>query len=33
LEGAFWDSVISEFFNHEKQKKLIMRLLKNGILA
>jgi AcrR family transcriptional regulator len=33
LEGAFWDSVTSDFFNHEIQKKLIMKLLKQGILA
>lgn len=33
LEGAFWDTVKGEFNDHEKQKKLIMRLLKNGILA
>jgi len=33
LEGAFWDSLTSEPLNHEKRKKLIMRLLKNGILA
>lgn len=33
LEGAFWDSIKGEFNDHEKQKKLIMRLLKNGILA
>jgi AcrR family transcriptional regulator len=33
LEGAFWDSIKGEFPDHEKQKKLIMRLLKNGILA
>jgi AcrR family transcriptional regulator len=33
LEGAFWDSIKGEFPDHDKQKKLIMRLLKNGILA
>lgn len=33
LEGAFWDTIRGEFGDHEKQKKLIMRLLKNGILA
>jgi AcrR family transcriptional regulator len=33
LEGAFWDSIKGDFTNHEKQKKLIMKLLKNGILA
>lgn len=33
LEGAFWDTIKGEFNNHEKQKKLIMRLLKKGILA
>ena len=33
LEGAFWDSVTSDFFDHEIQKKLIMKLLKNGILS
>jgi AcrR family transcriptional regulator len=35
LEGAFWDSIKVDFKhheNHEKQKKLIMRLLKSGIL-
>ena len=32
LEGAFWDSIKDDFTNHEKQKKLIMRLLKSGIL-
>ncbi|MBN2345061.1 MAG: helix-turn-helix transcriptional regulator [Candidatus Aminicenantes bacterium] len=33
LEGAFWDSIMSEPVDHEKRKKLIMRLLKNGILS
>jgi len=33
LEGAFWDSIKGDFPDHEKQKKLIMTLLKNGILA
>jgi AcrR family transcriptional regulator len=33
LEGAFWDSIKGEINDHEKMKKLIMRLLKNGILA
>jgi AcrR family transcriptional regulator len=33
LEGAFWDTIKGEFSDHEKQKKLIMKLLKNGILA
>ena len=33
LEGAFWDFIKDDFTNHEKQKKMIMRLLKNGILA
>lgn len=33
LEGAFWDSIKGEFSDNEKQKRLIMRLLKNGILA
>jgi AcrR family transcriptional regulator len=33
LEGAFWDSIKDDFTDHEKQKKLIMKLLKNGILA
>ncbi len=33
LEGAFWDSIKGEVNDHEKMKKLIMRLLKNGILA
>lgn len=33
LEGAFWDGIKGEFPDHEKQKRLIMRLLKNGILA
>ena len=35
LEGAFWDSIKDDFTNHEnheKKKKLIMKLLKNGIL-
>ncbi len=32
LEGAFWDAIKDDFSNHEKQKKLIMKLLKNGIL-
>lgn len=32
LEGAFWDSIKDDFTNHEKQKKLIMKLLKSGIL-
>jgi AcrR family transcriptional regulator len=33
LEGAFWDSVMGDRINHEKRKKMIMKLLKNGILA
>jgi len=33
LEGAFWDSIKGVFPNHEKQKKLIMKFLRNGILA
>lgn len=33
LEGAFWDSILSDPIDHEKRKRLIMRLLKNGILA
>jgi len=33
LEGAFWDSLMSAPIDHEKRKKLIMRLLKNGILS
>ena len=36
LEGAFWDSIKDDSTNHEnheKQKKLIMKLLKNGILS
>ena len=33
LEGAFWDSIKGDFPDHEKQKKLILRLLKNGILS
>lgn len=35
LEGTFWDSIkddSSNHENHERQKKLIMKLLKNGIL-
>jgi AcrR family transcriptional regulator len=32
LEGAFWDAIKDDFTNHEKQKKLIMNLLKKGIL-
>lgn len=35
LEGTFWDSIKDDsrnHENHEKQKKLIMKLLKNGIL-
>ncbi|MEI6613508.1 MAG: TetR/AcrR family transcriptional regulator [Chrysiogenales bacterium] len=32
LEGAFWDSIKDDFTNHEKQKKLIMKMLKSGIL-
>ncbi|MCX6557402.1 MAG: hypothetical protein NTW95_08255 [Candidatus Aminicenantes bacterium] len=33
LEGALWESIQADLINHEKQKKLIMTLLKNGILA
>ncbi len=33
LEGAFWDSIISDLSNHELRKKMIMKLLQNGILA
>jgi AcrR family transcriptional regulator len=36
LDGTFWDSIKDDSTNHEnheKQKKLIMKLLKNGILA
>lgn len=33
LEGAFWDSIMGDLIKHEKQKKMIMELLKNGILA
>jgi len=32
LEGAFWESIKDNFGNHEKQKQLIMKLLKSGIL-
>jgi AcrR family transcriptional regulator len=35
LEGTFWDSIKDDSTNHEnheRQKKLIMKLLKNGIL-
>jgi AcrR family transcriptional regulator len=32
LEGAFWDAIKDDFTDHEKQKKLIMNLLKKGIL-
>jgi AcrR family transcriptional regulator len=35
LEGTFWDSIKEDSKNHEnhdRQKKLIMKLLKNGIL-
>ena len=35
LEGTFWDSIKDDsnnHKNHEKQKKLIMKLLKSGIL-
>jgi AcrR family transcriptional regulator len=35
LEGTFWDSIKDDSTNHEnhdKQKKLIMKLLNNGIL-
>ena len=33
LEGAFWDSIKGVFPSHEKQKKLIMIFLRNGILV
>jgi AcrR family transcriptional regulator len=33
LEGAFWDTIKDEFSDHEKQKKLIMKLLRNGLFA
>lgn len=33
LEGAFWDSIMGDLINHEKRKKIIMKILKNGILA
>ncbi|MCX6554134.1 MAG: TetR/AcrR family transcriptional regulator [Candidatus Aminicenantes bacterium] len=36
LEGTFWDSIKDDSTNHEnheKQKKLIMKLLKSGILV
>ena len=33
LEGAFWDSIMGDLTNHEKRKKMIMKLLKNGVLA
>jgi AcrR family transcriptional regulator len=33
LEGAFWDSIKGISPSHEKQKKLIMVFLRNGILA
>ena len=33
LEGAFWDSIMSDRISHEKRKKMMMKLLKNGILA
>jgi len=33
LEGALWESIQADLTNHEKQKKMIMKLLKNGILA
>ena len=32
IEGAFWDSIMNDLINHEKRKKMIMKLLKNGIL-
>ena len=35
LEGAFWDTIKDDSANHEnheRQKKLIMKLLKSGIL-
>jgi len=32
IEGAFWDSIVNDLINHEKRKKMIMKLLKNGIL-
>lgn len=33
LEGAFWDSIMSDHISHDKRKKMIMKLLKDGILA
>ncbi len=33
LEGAFWDSIMGDLSNHEMRKKMIMKLLQNGILA
>jgi AcrR family transcriptional regulator len=33
LEGAFWDSIMGDLINHDLRKKMIMKLLKNGILA
>lgn len=33
LEGAFWDSIKGVSPHHEKQKKLIMLILRNGILV
>jgi len=33
LESAFMESIMGEGIDHDKQKKLIMKLLKHGILA
>ena len=33
LEGAFWDSIMCDLSKHEMRKKMIMKLLQNGILA
>jgi AcrR family transcriptional regulator len=33
LEGAFWDSIMADLIDHDKHKRMIMKLLENGILA
>jgi len=33
LEGAFWDSIMADIIDHDKHKRMIMKLLENGILA
>lgn len=33
LEGVFWDSILKDSINKDKQISFIMKLLKNGILA